>query len=171
MKHYCYNVTFRLCPAQNDGRIGDFGNMQRFRAWKHRDHACFRKIWIIRRLAYGRISRYRIFESYDGLSRKIELYDGIFAVIQSRFRKCTSELYRDMLLIFGLKVCRWRFKNTPTKIHPKWYAYHTAKVWFYLCVQCFRKPSFTLLTSFGLHYRNNVTDFSRFWAFFSLNCE
>lgn len=112
--HYVHNVTFRLCPAQNDGRIRNFGNMQRFRAWKHRDHACFRKIWIIRRLAYGRISRYRIFESYDGLSRKIELYDGIFAVIQSRFRKCTSEWYRDMLLIFGSKVCRWKFKNTPT---------------------------------------------------------
>lgn len=50
------------------------------------------------------------------------------------------------------KICRY----SPTNKHPEMIHYHTAKVRLYLCVPCFRKPSFTLLTSFGLHYRNNV---------------
>lgn len=81
-------------------------------------------------------------QSYNRDSRNApQNYIGI--CFEFSAQKCVAE---------GSKILR----HTPTKIHPKWYAYHAAKVRLYLCVPCFRKSSFTLLTSFGLHYRNNV---------------
>ena len=78
------------------------------------------------------------FESYDDVSKNLQLYDGFSVVIESGFKKSTSKLYRGIYLHFIVKI-RFRcykytltfaFSNTSENIKPQIHtlSYASAKI-------------------------------------------